>query len=64
VSFLRDEVAGQQGEFESTALLIIHNSLLDTIVSSAEDLTSPGSVFDPAAIKQALRNLVDQEGAP
>ena len=29
ISFLRDEVAGQQGEFESTALLIIHNSLLD-----------------------------------
>ncbi len=64
VSFLRDEVAGQQGEFESTALLIIHNSLLDTIVSSAEDLTSPDSVFDPAAIKQALQNLVDQEGSP
>ena len=64
VSFLRDEVAGQQGEFESTALLIIHNSLLDTIVSSAEDLTSPDSVFDPAAIKGALQNLVDKEGTP
>ena len=37
ISFLRDEVASQQDEYEKTALLIIHNSLLDTIVNSAED---------------------------
>ena len=64
ISFLRDEVAGQQGEFKSTALLIIHNSLLDTIVNSAEDLTSPDSVFDPNKIKQALKNEVNRSGKP
>lgn len=62
ISFLRDEVSGQQGEFESTALLIIHNSLLDTIVNSAEDLTSAGSVFNPHEIKAILLDLVDQAG--
>ncbi|MCX2982872.1 DNA phosphorothioation-dependent restriction protein DptH [Halieaceae bacterium IMCC14734] len=64
ISFLRDEVAGQQGEFESTALLIIHNSLLDTIVNSAEDLTSSHSVFNPEEIKAALLDLVDRSGKP
>lgn len=62
ISFLRDEVAGQQGKFSSTALLIIHNSLLDTIVNSAEDLTSLGSVFDPNEIKVSLKTLVDERG--
>jgi len=64
ISFLRDEVAGQQGAFKSSALLIIHNSLLDTIVNSAEDLTNYMSVFDPNEIKTALLDLVDRSGAP
>jgi len=61
ISFLRDEVAGQQGAFKSSALLIIHNSLLDTIVNSAEDLTNYMSVFDPNEIKTALLDLVDSD---
>ncbi len=60
ISFLRDEVAAQQGEFKSTALLIIHNSLLDTIINSAEDLTGSDSVFDPHEIKSSLKKLVDE----
>ncbi len=62
ISFLRDEVASQSGDFKSTALVIIHNSLLDTIVNSAEDLTSSTNVFSPSKIKKALDELVDEEG--
>jgi DNA phosphorothioation-dependent restriction protein DptH len=60
ISYLRDKVAGQQGGFKSTAMLIIHNSLLDTIINSAEDLTSSDSIFDPLEIKVALLGLVDE----
>lgn len=62
ISFLRDEVAGQARDFNSTALLIIHNSLLDTIVNSAEDLSNSTSVFNPCEIKKALDTLVETEG--
>ena len=42
ISMLRDEVAGQSGDFIGCALLIIHNSLLDTLINSAENLASGG----------------------
>ena len=64
ISFLRDEVSAQQGAFADTALFIIHNSLLDTIINSADDLTSEGSVFDPSNIKASLENLIDESDAP
>jgi DNA phosphorothioation-dependent restriction protein DptH len=64
ISFLRDKVSEQQGDFLNTALFIIHNSLLDTLVNSAEDLTIKGSVFDPARIKASLSSLIDQKDAP
>lgn len=64
ISFLRDKVSEQQGDFLNTALLIIHNSLLDTLVNSAEDLASQGAVFDPAQIKVSLGELIDETDAP
>lgn len=63
ISFLRDQVASQKGEFEGTALLIIHNSLLDTLINSAEDISATGGIFDPANIKNSLAELIDDSDA-
>ncbi|MCF6257079.1 MAG: DNA phosphorothioation-dependent restriction protein DptH [Gammaproteobacteria bacterium] len=59
ISFLRDKVAAQQGEFNGCAMLIVHNSLLDTLVNSAEDMAQLGSVWHPLEIKIALKGLID-----
>ncbi|KZZ36863.1 DNA phosphorothioation-dependent restriction protein DptH [Oleiphilus sp. HI0117] len=64
ISFLRDKVSDQNGEFLNSALFIIHNSLLDTLVNSAQDLTAEDSVFDPAFIKASLSELIDEKDAP
>ena len=59
ISHLRDEVAGQQGDFKGSALLVIHNSMLDTLINSAEDIAQDNSVWHPEKIKQALKELID-----
>ena len=61
ISFLRDKVSAQVGDFKSTSLFIIHNSLLDTIVNSSKDLTSHGNVFNPSEILKALNSLIDEK---
>jgi DNA phosphorothioation-dependent restriction protein DptH len=38
ISMLRDKVAGQAGKFDGVAMLILHNSLLDTLLGTSEDL--------------------------
>lgn len=60
ISFLRDEVAAQKADFSSTALLVIHNSLLDTLINSAEDLSADGSAFDTRTIRGTLENFIDE----
>ncbi len=60
ISLIRDLVAGQQGELLNAAMLIIHNSLLDTIVNSAEDLAQKGAIWNPSHIKVALKSLIDE----
>lgn len=60
ISFLRDEVSDQQGNFNNSALFVIHNSMLDTLINSAEDLTIEGAVFDPSNIKESLKVLIDK----
>jgi DNA phosphorothioation-dependent restriction protein DptH len=59
ISRLRDMVAAQQGEFLSTALLIVHNSMLDTLINSAEDLAQPGKVWHPLTFKEQLKTLIN-----
>ncbi|ABV87635.1 conserved hypothetical protein [Shewanella pealeana ATCC 700345] len=59
ISHLRDEVAGQFGEFEDCALLVIHNSMLDTLINSAENVAQPASIWHPEQIKQAMYKLID-----
>ena len=60
ISYLRDEVSSQKGFFENTALLVIHNSLLDTLINSADDISKNESVFSPIEIKKKLEDLIDK----
>jgi len=58
ISYLRDVVSGQQGDFANTALFVIHNSLLDTLINSASDVSAENGVYNPLQIKQALAELI------
>lgn len=60
ISHLRDEVAGQQNELKGTALLVIHNSMLDTLINSAEDVAQLDSSWHPENIKKAMYELINQ----
>ncbi|MDO6562647.1 DNA phosphorothioation-dependent restriction protein DptH [Amphritea sp. 1_MG-2023] len=63
ISYLRDKVSDQQGVFSNSALFIMHNSLLDTLINSADDLTVKGCVFDLINIKTSLEALIDETDA-
>ena len=60
ISHLRDEVASQEGALKGCALVVIHNSRLDTLINSAEDLGQPGQVWSPEKIKVALSSFIEQ----
>ncbi|EHU4927929.1 DNA phosphorothioation-dependent restriction protein DptH [Vibrio vulnificus] len=60
ISHLRDEIASQEGPLKGCALVVIHNSRLDTLINSAEDLGQPGQVWSPEKIKVALSGLIEQ----
>ncbi len=59
ISHLRDEIASQQGALKGAALLVIHNSMLDTLINSAADIAQVDCVWHPAKIKAAMRHLID-----
>lgn len=59
ISHLRDEVAGQQGPMKGTALLVIHNSMLDTLINSAEDVAQQNGVWHPQTIKDSMKALIN-----
>lgn len=61
ISRLRDLIAGCSGEFENTALLIIHNSMLDTLINSAFDLGGENAVWHPGSMAQQLAGLINNE---
>ncbi|MDU4840496.1 MAG: DNA phosphorothioation-dependent restriction protein DptH [Leclercia adecarboxylata] len=63
ISRLRDLVAGRSGEFENTALLIIHNSMLDTLINSAFDLGGENAVWHPGSLSQQLANLINNDSS-
>lgn len=58
ISRLRDAVAAQDRPFEYCSLLIIHNSLLDTLINSAFDLAQGGAVWSPGETKEKLEALI------
>jgi len=57
ISHLRDRVASRTDEFADCALLIIHNSKLDTIINSAEDLAAEGHAWHPLVLARRLKAL-------
>ncbi|MFY9996735.1 MAG: DNA phosphorothioation-dependent restriction protein DptH [Leclercia sp.] len=61
ISRLRDLVAGRSGEFENTALLIIHNSMLDTLINSAFDLGGDNAVWHPNDLSKQLASLINKD---
>lgn len=61
ISMLRDEVSAQMGEMFGCAMLVIHNSLLDTLINSAQDLAQQEGVWHPKKIKLALKALIDEK---
>jgi DNA phosphorothioation-dependent restriction protein DptH len=61
ISHLRDEVAGQQDEFKNSALLVIHNSMLDTLINSAENVAQINAVWHPEKIKIEMQQLIDPD---
>lgn len=61
IAMLRDRVASQATPFEQSALLIVHNSLLDTLLNSAIDLGGSGSAWNTEAI---CSELVSQAQSP
>ncbi|MCC9654586.1 DNA phosphorothioation-dependent restriction protein DptH [Rhodopirellula halodulae] len=64
ISMLRDRVAEQSDEFGNTSLLIIHNSLLDTLVNSAIDLSSRGGPWSTKHVSSELLRLADAIDRP
>jgi DNA phosphorothioation-dependent restriction protein DptH len=57
IAMLRDRVAEQSGIFEKSALFVIHNSLLDTLVNSAIDLAALDGPWSTNSICKALSTL-------
>lgn len=60
ISFLRDKIAGRDHQFAQSALLIIHNSLLDTLINSAKDVGAANSIWHPKRLEKELEKLIDQ----
>ena len=60
ISFLRDKIAGRDHQFFQAALLIIHNSLLDTLINSAKDAGAEGAIWHPKLLEKKLETLIDQ----
>jgi DNA phosphorothioation-dependent restriction protein DptH len=63
ISHLRDCVAGPAAEFPDCMLLIIHNSKLDTIINSAQDLAAEGHAWHPQALAQRLKAWSQDDAA-
>ncbi|WP_341503865.1 DNA phosphorothioation-dependent restriction protein DptH [Gallaecimonas sp. GXIMD4217] len=60
ISHLRDSVAGKSGAFKNAALLVIHNSMLDTLINSALNVSDKGAIWNPRVFERELEGLVDQ----
>lgn len=55
ISHLRDQIAARNDAFADAALLIIHNSMLDTLINSAMDISSKDSIWHPTIFASKLK---------
>lgn len=58
ISHLRDKIASRSGVFAQTALLIIHNSMLDTLINSTKDVAAPDAIWYPETFSHQLAKLI------
>ncbi len=58
ISHLRDKVAGRSGVFSRTVLLIIHNSMLDTLINSTKDVAAADAIWYPETFSRQLEKLI------
>lgn len=63
ISHLRDQVSGRNGIFAQTALLIIHNSMLDTLLNSTKDVAAPDAIWHPETFRHQLEKLITTDSA-
>lgn len=64
ISTLRDLVSASQGPLKNSILLIIHNSSLDTLNNSSRNLClAEHDVWNPAVIRDALKDMIDPHAA-
>ncbi|MFM5538814.1 DNA phosphorothioation-dependent restriction protein DptH [Aeromonas veronii] len=64
ISTLRDLVSASQGQLKNSILLIIHNSSLDTLNNSSRNLClAEHDVWNPAVIRDALKDMIDPHAA-
>jgi DNA phosphorothioation-dependent restriction protein DptH len=61
LAHLRDEPELSYSPLHGMALLFIHNSTLDTLVNSSDDLAYKDKVWHPSRIKCALKELIDEK---
>lgn len=61
ISFLRDEISRQAGLLKGCALLIVHNSLLDTLINNADDLAAAGAVWSRDRVRHSLGRLINED---
>lgn len=61
ISNLRDEVSKLSGNMRECALLVIHNSLLDTLINSAKDLAQDDQIWSLKKIYEAMRGLINDQ---
>ncbi len=65
ISMLRDKVANQNEPMEGCALLILHNSLLDTLLSSTDNLAAPSAIWSTGKVNERLKSYIaSQEKIP
>lgn len=64
ISTLRDIVSAPQGQLKNCVLLVIHNSSLDTLNNSSRNLClAEHDVWNPAVIRDALKEMIDPHAA-
>jgi len=56
ISNLRDAISGSDEAFINCALLVVHQSRLDTLLNSAHDLSSVGAPFNAQEVKKKLND--------
>lgn len=64
ISNLRDEVSRTNGIFTNCALLVLHQSRLDTLLNSAHDLAAPGAPLNAQDVEKHLVALCKTTSKP